>query len=127
VSAAGFGLAMIFAGGAFLLGRAIDDGELDALLVQPKPTLLYAVGSRSYASGLGDFASGIALIALSGEVPLAHVPHAALAVMASGLVFASSWTVYQSLTFWLGRSETLGRLLMDATSTFSLYPEPLFG
>ncbi|HEY2409229.1 MAG TPA: ABC-2 family transporter protein [Polyangiaceae bacterium] len=127
VTAAGFGLAVTFFGGALQLGRTIDDGELDPLLVQPKPTLLYAAGSRSLASGLGDFASGIALLALSGQVSVWRAPLALLAIVTSGLVFIASTTIFQSLTFWLGRSEAFARQLWDATLNFSLYPEPLFG
>ena len=40
IVAVGHGLAVFFAGGLEQLARAIDDGELDSLLAQPKPTLL---------------------------------------------------------------------------------------
>src|SRR5262249_55719207 len=53
------GLAVFLAGGAQYLARLIHDGELDALIAQPKPTLLYAVGLRSQPSGLGDVLSGL--------------------------------------------------------------------
>ena len=55
------------------LARMIHDGELDALIAQPKPTLLYAVGLRSQPSGLGDVVSGLVMIALSGRVT--HAGH----------------------------------------------------
>jgi viologen exporter family transport system permease protein len=35
--------------------------------------------------------------------------------------------VFFSLSFWLGRVDTLARQLWELTITFSLYPEPLFG
>src|SRR4051812_37728878 len=54
VVAAGVGLAVTVAGGVRLLARCIYEGELDSLLSQPKPTLLYALGRRTVASGLGD-------------------------------------------------------------------------
>src|SRR5689334_23719986 len=54
VVAAGFGLTVTLAGGVRHLGRFIDEGELDTLLTQPKPVLLYALGLRSQASGCGD-------------------------------------------------------------------------
>src|SRR5215467_9963386 len=64
------GVAVFVAGGVQSLARFIHDGELDALLVQPKPTLLYAAGLRSQPSGLGDIVSGLIMIGLSGRVSL---------------------------------------------------------
>src|SRR3954470_10977627 len=74
VVAVGIGLAVTVAGGVPLLARFIHQGELDSLLSQPKPTLIYALGRRTVASGIGDVASGIAMIALSGIVGLSRVP-----------------------------------------------------
>src|SRR6476659_1526718 len=68
VSASGFGLAAVTCGGMFELSRLIVEGELDALLCQPKSVLLRAVASRSRASGWGDVASGTLLLGLSGYV-----------------------------------------------------------
>src|SRR5262249_7800150 len=51
VVAAGFGLCVVFTGGIRELARAITDGDLDSLLLQPKPVLLQAAAARSLASG----------------------------------------------------------------------------
>src|SRR5262245_55689029 len=70
VVASGFGISVIFAGGVRELARAIDQGELDTLIVQPKPVLLHAVASRTIASGWGDLATGCAmLVAVGGFHP----------------------------------------------------------
>src|SRR5688500_9897809 len=58
VSATGFGVAAALCGGMFELSRLIAEGELDALLTQPKSVLLRAIASRSRASGWGDVLSG---------------------------------------------------------------------
>ena len=84
VSAAGFGLASCCAAASLELSRAIADGELDALLAQPKSVLLRAIASRSVASGWGDVASGLLMIALSGTATPAW---ALLAVMLAALGF----------------------------------------
>ncbi|MGC4088636.1 MAG: ABC-2 family transporter protein [Polyangiaceae bacterium] len=125
--AAGFGLVQALAGGVRHLGRLIDDGELDSLLAQPKPTLLYAMGMRSQASGIGDVLSGIGLLALSGQVSLARIPLALLAIAFSASVLAAMGTLFYSASFWLPRSEGLARQAWDILITCSLYPEPLFG
>ena len=127
VVAAGFGLAVTFAGGVRHLGRFIDEGELDTLLTQPRPVLLYALGLRSQASGVGDVLSGIAFIAWSGQIAWHALPLLVFAIVASALVFIACGIVFFSLAFWLGRVETLARQLWELMITFSLYPEPLFG
>jgi ABC-2 type transport system permease protein len=127
VSAAGFGLAVTVGGGLFRLGRMIDDGELDPLLTQPKPTLLYALGIRSQASGLGDLVSGIGLLLASGVVPWTRAPLVLVAVTASALTVLASGIIFYSLSFWLKKSEALSRQLFEFLITFSVYPEPLFG
>jgi ABC-2 type transport system permease protein len=66
ITAASFGLVVAVTGGARELGQFIDEGELDTLLTQPKPTLLYALGIRSRASGFGDLLSGIGFLASLG-------------------------------------------------------------
>jgi ABC-2 type transport system permease protein len=127
VVAAGVGLAVSLGGGVRHLARWITDGELDTLLVQPKPVLLYAIGLRSQASGFGDLVSGIGFIAWSGQVSWSAAPLVAGAILASAIVFLASGVVFFSLAFWLGRVETLARQLWDLLIIFSLYPEALFG
>lgn len=125
--AIGVGLAVTVAGGLRLLSRAIYDGELDSLLAQPKPTLLYVLGRRTLASGIGDAASGAAMIALSGVVGPARIPVVIVAVVASAVVFVATCVLFNSAAFWLGRVEMATRQLFESLITFSLYPEPLFG
>ena len=127
IVAAGFGLAVTVAGGVRHLGRFIDEGELDTLLTQPRPVLLHALGLRSQASGVGDVLSGIAFIALSGQVAWGALPLLAFAIVASAIVFVACGILFFSLAFWLGRVETLARQLWELLITFALYPEPLFG
>jgi ABC-2 type transport system permease protein len=127
IVAASFGLSVAVAGGVRHLGRLIEEGELDAVLVQPPPVLLHAWGLRSQASGFGDFLSGVAFLAWSGRVTWTDAPRVGLVMLASALVFTASGTLFFSLPFWLGKVETLSRQLWEVTVTFALYPEPLFG
>jgi ABC-2 type transport system permease protein len=127
VVATGFGIAVSLGGGVLRLSKLIDDGDLDPLLTQPKPTLLYAVGMRSHASGLGDFASGVGLIVCSGVVPLTRAPLVTLAVLASALMFVACGILFFSVAFWIKKSEALTRQWFDLVIAFASYPEPLFG
>jgi ABC-2 type transport system permease protein len=127
VSAAGFGLMQAVAGGAMGLSRFIDEGSLEPLLTQPKPTLAYALGCRSRASGFGDFFSGLALIAMSGYWTWSTTPLVVLALSTSAVMFTAVCVLFGSLAFWVPRSHQLSRQLLDLTITFSVYPDVLFG
>jgi ABC-2 type transport system permease protein len=120
------GVAVLVAGGAQYLARTIHDGELDALIAQPKPTLLYAVGLRSQPSGLGDVVSGLIMIALSGRVSLLGVPVVAAAGVAGAVILVSTAVLMHSAAFWLGQTESASRQLYEVTLMFSLYPDTLF-
>jgi ABC-2 type transport system permease protein len=121
------GLAYFVAGGIQFLARVIHDGELDALIAQPKPTLLYAIGLRSQPSGLGDIVSGLVMISLSQRVSIADVPIVIGAGIAGALVLVATAVILHSAAFWLGRTETASRQLYEMTLLFSLYPDTLFG
>lgn len=127
VVAAGVGLTTVVAGGAPKLAEAIHAGELDSLLSQPKPTLLYAIGRRTIASGLGDVATGIGMITLSGVVDLSRIPVVLFAILMSAVICVAACVLFNSIAFWLGRMQMASRQLFESLITFSLYPEPLFG
>jgi ABC-2 type transport system permease protein len=119
-------VAFFLAGGFHQLARVIHDGELDALIAQPKPTLLYAVGLRSEPSGLGDIVSGIVMIALSGRVGLPGIPLVIVAGLAGAIVLIGTAVLLHSSAFWLGRTHSASRQFYETTLMFSLYPDTLF-
>jgi ABC-2 type transport system permease protein len=127
IVACGFGLAVALAGGLRELSRMIVEGALDSYLTQPKPALLQALCSRTLASGWGDLASGLLMVALSRQVTFAHLPYLLLAIALSTTVFVATGVIFHSAAFWLGPIDSLARLLWDFLITFSIYPEPIFG
>lgn len=124
--AAAFGGAMLLGGGVRNLGTKIIDGDLDTFLAQPKPVLLYVIGSYSFASGWGDVVSGIGLICFSGYADPAHLPLLVLLIAGSTVLFLASAVLINSLPFWLGNFESLGRQLLEFLVTFSVYPQVIF-
>ena len=126
IVAGGYGLAVLFAGGVRDLARQIIEGDLDVLLTQPKSVLLQAVGSRTIASGWGDFSTGALFLWISGLVSWSTLPVALVAMLSSAVVFIASGVVIHSMAFWLGRVENLARQLWEFLITFSIYPSPLF-
>ncbi|MEY4514622.1 MAG: hypothetical protein RLZZ450_6744 [Pseudomonadota bacterium] len=127
VGAAGFGLAAVLFGGSSELSRKIVDGDLDALLTQPKSVLLRALASRSTASGWGDIVSGLLMLACSGQLSLSKLPLALLAISLAAIMFTSSAVLLQSTAFWLGNVESAARVAQDFVVAFTLYPPSLFG
>jgi ABC-2 type transport system permease protein len=127
VTVAGYGGAVVVCGGALELGRTINEGELDALLSQPKSVLLRAIASRSMASGWGDLASGVLMLGLSAHVHLSNLPAVLLAVVISAVTFVACCVMLHSSAFWLGRVDGATRMLLDFVITFSTYPPTLFG
>jgi ABC-2 type transport system permease protein len=127
IGAAGFGLAAVLFGGAPELSRKIVDGELDALLTQPKSVLLRALGARSNAAGWGDIASGLLMLAWSGQLTLGKLPLALLAIALAAVVLTSSAVLMHSTAFWLGNVESAARVAHDFVVAFTLYPPSLFG
>jgi ABC-2 type transport system permease protein len=126
VTCCGFGVANTLGGGVHQLARMIDDGELDTLLTQPKPTLPYAVCMRCNAAAVGDFCSGMMLLLGPGGVAALQLPLVALAIAVSALMFTATGVIIFSSAFWLGRNDALGRQVLDLLITFSLYPDGLF-
>jgi viologen exporter family transport system permease protein len=127
ITATSFGLVVAVTGGVRHLGRIIEEGELDTLLTQPKPTLLYALGMRSQASGFGDMLSGLGFLVASGHLTLMKAPLVAVAILGAAVTFLGCGILFFSLPFWLSRTETVARQLWELLITFALYPEPLFG
>jgi ABC-2 type transport system permease protein len=127
VSASGFGLCVVVFGGIYDLARKVQEGELDTFLTQPKSVLFQALACRTQASGWGDLAAGIGMLALSGVVSWSRLPWLGLAVLCSAVSFTATGVVMHSLAFWIARMHTLARSLWDFTVTFSLYPPSLFG
>jgi ABC-2 type transport system permease protein len=127
ISAFGYGLCVIVAGGIHDLSRRIDDGDLDAFLTQPKSVLIQALVSRTNPSGWGDLTAAVGLLALSGRVHLHTLPALIIGVLCSFVTFVACGIVMHSLAFWFGRTQTLSRALWEFTLMFSLYPPVLFG
>ncbi len=127
VVAMGFGCASVLMGGVRELGRYIVDGELDGFLTQPKPPLVQVLGSQSRASGWGDIASGLFLVAISGLVRAETAPLVVVAVAISTTVFAATGVILHSLAFWFGRTDRLALQVWEFQIAFSSYPRVIFG
>ncbi len=126
VVAAGFGLAVVLGGGIRDLARTISDGDLDPMLTQPRSVVVQAVAGRSLATGWGDFASGVVMVGLSGYLAPDRVPVLILAIVLSASTVVATGVLLGSAAFWASRVESLARMALEYSITFSLYPPTLF-
>lgn len=127
VTAAGYGLAAVFAGGVQDLARRIEGGELDPMLTLPRSVLVQAAGARTRPDGWGDIVTGIVLVAMSGHLHGIGWVTAPLAMLCAGVVFAAAGIVLHSAAFWLASIEGLARQVYELIITFAVYPPTLFG
>ena len=126
VLALSFGLAVVAAGGVRELARTIHDGDLDVFLTQPKPALLHVVASKTRASGWGDMAYGILVVALSGRAGPAIVPELLAGVLCGTTVAIATAVIVHSLAFWLGPVQSIARQSWEFLIVFAGYPDTIF-
>lgn len=121
-----FGLFAVLAIGTRDLAQRVMDGELDALLPQPRALLPRLALSRSSASGWGDVVFGLVLLGLGSQLEPGRLPALLLLALASGLTLAMTSVLVNSLVFWVGDMEGLPRQMIEFTIVFSTYPGALF-
>lgn len=122
--AAGFVLGLL--ANSRLIGQAIADGELDAALGLPIPTLPYLLVRRIDVTFIGDIFFGVGLFfALADPSPVRLVIFL-VSAMAAAAVIVGFLVLIGSTAFFLGRSE-VGDLGFHALILFASYPIDLFG
>ncbi|MCL5411242.1 MAG: ABC-2 family transporter protein [Patescibacteria group bacterium] len=121
-----FSLVMIFARGVHRLGRSITRGELDYYLAFPKNVLWHACVSRTDISAIGDFAFGIVVFFLAGNVSLEKMATFALVSFLTAWMLFNFSVVVQSVTFFVGNFEEAAEQMFHALLGFSFYPQNVF-
>lgn len=126
VLASAFGLVSLLFGNAFNLGEIIMKGRLDYYLSMPRPVLLHTVASRMIGSGMGDFTYGFISYGFSGQFSADGLARYVLATLLAASVFAAFLILMQSLAFWFGLMTNFIALMINAITTFGIYPITLF-
>jgi len=127
VLATAFGLGVVVAAGTRELARTIAEGDLDTFLLQPKSALAHVIASKTMASGLGDVAYGVALIATFAHVPATAWAWVPVAVLAGTVVFVSFGILMHSVAFWAGQFQALAKQAYEILITVTGYPDVLYG
>ncbi|HEX2947538.1 MAG TPA: ABC-2 family transporter protein [Clostridia bacterium] len=127
LAASTFGFLHIVFGNVRQLSRIIMNGELDTYLLQPKNVFINVHCSRMDFSAWGDFIYGYVLFFIvCGLNPLKLLLFT-LFVIAGGLLTGAVMASADTLTFYIGNSSAITRIVTEFLLNFSLYPDSIFG
>jgi ABC-type uncharacterized transport system, permease component len=125
LAAATYGVSRAFFSSAFKLSDTINQGKLDAFLVQPKNVLLNVTTTSAEASALGDILFGFIMIFVYGfsiEVLLLFL----LFTITGGFIVTSFAVILGSLSFWLRSSDIISDSGNNLIVHFATYPDGIF-
>lgn len=120
-----YGFSHFFFKKAYSLSDDINNGKLDAYLVQPKNVLLQAITTDVKPSALGDLIYAYIMLFIYGFTIPRFILFT-LFVICGGLILTAISVMLSSLSFWFSRSDMLvetGNSLMNLTAT---YPDGIF-
>lgn len=126
LAASTYGFVHVFFGNLRELPMIIINGELDTYMLQPKNVYLNVYCSRMIVSAWGDLTYGLILFVLVYGLNPAKLLLFLLFTIAGGLLAGSVMSVTDTLTFFIGNSSTISRLVMEFLLNFSLYPDSIF-
>jgi ABC-2 type transport system permease protein len=123
IVAVAFGIYAAFFGGARHVAQLAVDGGLDVYLGRPRSPLLGILFSRSDPTGIGDIASGAALIVWArGSDPEGIALALALAALGASVVVATYVSI-NCLVFWVGGRARVFDQLFECFLTLATMPQ----
>jgi ABC-2 type transport system permease protein len=125
VITASAGLALGLLANARQVGRMALDGELDAVLSLPVPTLPYLLVRRVEAVNVGDLGFGITLFLVACNPTPVRLLTWILVVLCAATLMTSFMVLTGSIAFFAGRSEG-GELGVQAILLLGSYPSDVF-
>lgn len=126
MAAATFGAVHIVFGNVSRLPEVIMNGGLDTFLLQPKDVYMSVQCSTMNLSAWGDLVFGFVLFfAIFGLDPVKLLLFI-LFTCAGGLLVGAVLAAAGTLTFFIGNSSTIARMVMEFLLNFSLYPDSIY-
>lgn len=121
-----YGFLHIVFGNMRELPRIIINGELDTYILQPKNVYINVYCSKMVVSAWGDLVYGLVLILfVYGFAPLKLLLFI-LFTAAGGLLAGAVMSAADTLTFFIGNSSRISRLVMEFLINFSIYPDSIY-
>jgi ABC-2 type transport system permease protein len=121
-----FGLSHVLFGNVGRITEIIINGELDVYMLQPKNILINVIASRSILSSWGDLFYGYILFFITYGLDITKLSLFTLFVVLGTLIFASTFIIAHSLTFFIGNSSGLSDLISEFMISLSIYPEGIY-
>lgn len=125
IAASTYGVSRFFFKSAFNLSETINNGKLDAYLVQPKNVLLSSITSEISISAIGDIIYGYIILIIYGITLKNFLLFTILSIL-GGLIIVSVSIITNSLTFWFNMSDILADSINSMIVTFGTYPKGIF-
>ena len=125
MAAGTYGGSRFFFKKAFSLSESINTGKLDSYLVQPKNVLLAAITSEVEVSALGDILYAYIMLFLSG-ISVKKLLLFTLFCITGEIIITSIAVLLASLSFWIGKSDTVADTGNSMMCNFATYPDGLF-
>jgi ABC-2 type transport system permease protein len=126
ISAGGFGWASMLFGNFPRIAGIIATGQLDVYLSQPKPVLLNVLASRSSVTAAGDFAFGLVIYFMVGDLSVRGALLFLLGLLISGLLFMAVMIIAGCLAFYMGHAEGIAQQLFVSFIALTTYPSNIF-
>ena len=125
LAAGTYGFSRFFFNKAFSLSDIINQGKLDAYLVQPKNVLISVITADVSTSALGDMLYGFIMLGVFG-ISIQNFLLFTLFTICGGFVLTSLTIIMSSFSFWFSKADALSETVDSITTNFATYPEGIF-
>lgn len=125
LAAATYGVSRAFFSSSFKLSDTINQGKLDAFLVQPKNILLNVTTTNAETSALGDILFGYLMLFFYGlNIKIFFL--FTLFTLTGGFIVTSVAIILGSLSFWIKSSDVIADSGNNLIVHFATYPDGIF-
>lgn len=125
IAASTYGFSHFFFKKAYSLSNTIVNGKLDSYLIQPKNVLLAVITSDVEVSAIGDMLYACIVLCISG-LTIAKAFLFILFTICGGIILTNIAILLGSLSFWIGKSDTIADTGNGLMTNFATYPDGIF-
>lgn len=120
-----YGVSHFFFKKCFSLSDIINNGKLDAYIIQPKNILLSTITSDIEVSALGDILFAIIIYFIYGFT-IEGFFLLILFAITGGLMLTSISVILHSLSFWFNNADMVADVGNSLMTNFATYPDGIF-
>jgi len=125
LAASTYGISRAIFASSFDLADTINQGKLDAFLVQPKSVLLSVITTKSKSSAIGDVIFGYLTLIIYG-INLQKFLLFNLFSITGAIIITSFAVILGSLSFWISKSDIIADSANEIVTCFATYPDGIF-